>query len=137
MDLPGFFRLLDELAEAWATPDAERAAACFTADAVYMEPPDRQLFVGVDQLTAYFGALTPGTYLRFHHRSFDETSGMGAIEFSFGVEGEDTADHGTAVIEIRDGRIATWREYVRRGPTDFDEFVATAKDWQWHIGNYP
>lgn len=138
MDRAGFVGLLNELADAWAEPDPDRAAACFTDDAVYMEPPDQQLFVGRDQLTAYFGPLEVGTYLRFQHLWFDEVSQTGAVEFSFGVEAGDTADHGVAVIEVRGGRIAVWREYHRKGPADFDGFVATGpKEWVWHIGNYP
>jgi hypothetical protein len=42
------------------------------------------------------------------------------------------------VVEIREGRIAAWREYQRKGPGDFGDFIAhDDKDWQWHIGNYP
>jgi uncharacterized protein (TIGR02246 family) len=138
MDRAGFERLLHELAEGWATRDASRAAACFTDDAVYMEPPDQQLFVGREQLTAYFGPLEAGTYLRVHRVWFDAATQTGAVEFSFGVKGRERADHGVAVVEVRGERIALWREYPRKGPADFGEFVATeAKDWAWHIGNYP
>lgn len=138
LDRPGFARLVGELADAWAALDPVRAAACFAEDAVYMEPPDQQLFVGREQLTAYFGPLEEGTYLRIQHLSFDEATQTGAVEFSFGVEGRSSADHGVAVVEVWEGRIAGWREYHRKGPADFGEFVSTdGKNWVWHIGNYP
>lgn len=137
-DVSDFESLLDQLAAAWASQDAVRAASVFTPDAVYMEPPDRQLFVGRDQLEAYFSPLRPGTYLRFHHLSFDPETGVGAAEFSFGTDGNPTADHGVAIVEIRDGLIATWREYHVKGPADVGAFRATeGKTWEWHIGNYP
>ena len=130
--------LMERLARAWSTQDTELGLSCFTEGAVYMEPPDVQLYAGHDELRPYFAALTPGTYLRFHALMFDEDSQVGAGEYSFGSEGETIVDHGVAVVEIEDGRIAFWREYQRKGPAAFDDFVGRdGKTWQWHIGNYP
>ena len=43
-----------------------------------------------------------------------------------------------AVVELRDGRIAFWREYQRKGPLPHEAFLAPeGKDWQWTIRNYP
>jgi uncharacterized protein YciI len=76
--------------------------------------------------------------MRFHRVFFDEASQTGGGEYSFGTEGQKTADHGVAVVEVRDGRIAYWREYQRKGPMPFETFLATeGKDWQWTIRNYP
>ncbi len=62
---PEFRDLMERLARGWSTQDTDLALSCFTPDAVYMEPPDVQLYVGHDQLRPYFAALTPGTYMRF------------------------------------------------------------------------
>ncbi|MEM7322173.1 MAG: nuclear transport factor 2 family protein [Actinomycetota bacterium] len=130
--------LLGRIATAWADCDADAAAACFTEDAVYMEPPDRQLFVGRPQLRDYFSPLRPGTYLEIHHVWFDASAQTGVFEFTFGMEARDEADHGTVVFRIDDRRIGSWREYQRRGPTPFERFVASdGKAWDWHAGNYP
>lgn len=138
IDAVGFLALAQRLADAWMELDADRAVACFTEDAVYMEPPDVQLFVGHDQLRAYFAALTEGTTMELHHVWFDMESQTGALEFSFGSTEQPTAVHGVAVAVIRDGAIAEWREYQRRGAAPFREFVATeGKDWEWTIANYP
>ena len=138
IDTEAFRELLDELSRAWAACDAPRAALLFTSEAVYMEPPDVQLFHGTTQLEAYFSPLTPGTFLEWHGVWFDEPSQTGAGEFSFGVTGAETADHGMVMIEIENGRIRTWREYPRKGPRSFREFSSVAKpSWQWHAGNYP
>ncbi|NJL93630.1 MAG: nuclear transport factor 2 family protein [Anaerolineae bacterium] len=130
--------LMQSLAHAWSTQATEAALACFAEDAVYMEPPDIQLYLGHVQLRPYFAALKPGTYLTLHHIWFAEPAQTGAVEYSFGVQGRPQADHGCIVTQIRDGRIAFWREYQRKGPALFAEFLAPeGKTWQWHIGNYP
>ena len=133
-----FATLMERLARAWGEQDTEAAVACFTPEAVYMEPPDIQLYAGHDQLRAYFGALEKGTYLTYHNLWFEEANQVGCVEFSFGVAGQASADHGIIVIELQNGLISLWREYVRKGPSDFQAFTARdGKSWQWHIGNYP
>ena len=138
MDAHGYRSLLERLASAWAARDPVVAAECFTQKAVYMEPPDRQVFIGQDELRAYFSPLEPGTYLTFRNVAFDESDSVGMVEFSFGVSERPTASHGVAVTQIEDGRISIWREYWRSGPSAWDEFISVeGKDWEWHIGNYP
>jgi ketosteroid isomerase-like protein len=39
-----FRHLLEMLADAWRRGDARAAADCFAEDAVYTEPPDRQVY---------------------------------------------------------------------------------------------
>jgi len=132
-----FRELMERLARAWSTQDTELALSCFREDAVYMEPPDIQLYVGHEQLRPYFTALTTET-MEFHTLAFDEASQRGAGEYSFGTKTASQRDHGVAVVEVADGRIAVWREYQRKGPESFGAFIATeGKTWQWHIGNYP
>lgn len=133
-----YIRLMRRLAQAWNQQDTESALLCFTDDAIYMEPPDIQLYIGHEQLRPYFSALEPGTFMLFHNLWFDESSQTGAGEYSFGMTGSATADHGIVVVELRDGKIAFWREYQRKGPADFAAFLnPQGKAWQWHIGNYP
>ena len=134
----GFRDLMRAVSDAWARLDPDAAVACFTHDAIYIQPPDKQCYRGREQLRAYFGALTEGTYLDLHGVWFDEDRQVGCVEFSFGVRGHARADHGAIVVALQDGSIAEWREYVQPGPADFAAFVATeGKSWEWHIGNYP
>lgn len=138
MDSREYDSLMTKLAQAWSRQDTESALECFAADAVYFEPPDVQFYQGREQLRSYFAALKPGTFMVFHHLSFDETGQVGAGEFSFGLRGGSFADHGVVIVDIRDGKIASWREYLRKGPSAFEDFVRlVGKRWQWHIGNYP
>jgi limonene-1,2-epoxide hydrolase len=134
----GFRELIERLARAWSTQDTELGLSCFTENAVYLEPPDIQLYVGHEQLRPYFAALDPGTFMRLHTVAFDVSTERGLAEYSFGDERSETADHGVAVVEVADHRIAVWREYQRKGPSAFAEFIATeGKTFEWHIGNYP
>jgi uncharacterized protein (TIGR02246 family) len=131
-----FRALVQRLADAWAALDAEAAVQCFTEDAVYMQPPDEQLFIGHDQLRVYFGPLDPGTYLRLDNVWFDDASQRGAVEFTFGVAGSEQADHGVAIVDVAGERFRAWREYLVKGPSDVDRFLAIdGKEWRWHIGN--
>ena len=133
-----YHALMTKLAQAWSRQDTESALECFTSDAVYFEPPDVQFYHGQEQLRSYFGALTPGTFMVFHHLSFDESNQVGAGEFSFGLKGKSSADHGVVIVKVRDGKIASWCEYQRKGPSAFEDFVRLdGKKWLWHIGNYP
>jgi hypothetical protein len=101
-----------------------------------MQPPDEQLFDGRDELLAYFAPLEPGTYLRLDNLWFDEGRQRGTVEFTFGVGDQDPVDHGMSVVDVADGRIRAWREYLVKGPADQERFLATdGKDWRWHIGN--
>ncbi len=130
--------LMTKLARAWSRQDTESALECFAGDAVYFEPPDVQFYQGQEQLRSYFAALTLGTFMVFHHLWFDESNQVGAGEFSFGLKGKASADHGVVIVNIRNGRIASWREYQRKGLSAFEDFVRLdGKKWQWHIGNYP
>ena len=138
LDRSTFQALMQRLSQAWAQQDTEAALTCFAQDAVYMQPPDVQFYRGHQQLRAYFGALRPGVFLEYQNIWFDESRQTGCVEFSFGNRANPQADHGCIVVEVEDGLIAHWREYVQKGPADFGEFTATeGKQWQWHIGNYP
>lgn len=138
LNAAAFREMMNRLADCWSQQKTDQALACFTEDAIYMEPPDIQFYKGHSQLRPYFAALKPGTFMRFHNLWFDEARQIGAGEYSFGEGNEPTADHGVVVVELRDGRIAFWREYQQKGPTSFEQFLDTKdKRWRWTIDNYP
>jgi hypothetical protein len=138
LDTGAFRALMERLSTAWESLDTDAGVACFTPDALYMEPPDMQLYVGHEQLRPYFAALTPGVRMIWHGLWFDEDRQTGVGEYTFGWDGHATADHGVAVVDVRSGAIARWREYQRKGPMPFDRFLAREdKSWQWTIANYP
>lgn len=114
-----FERLMATLAGAWSQQDTELALGCFTEDAIYMQPPDQQLYRGRGELETLFRLLRPGTFMAFHNLAFNVAAQVGFGEFSFGRAGAAKADHGVVVVTLRGGRIASWREYFEEGPPVF------------------
>ena len=112
---------MNTIADAWNAGDTERALACFTDDAVYMEPPDEQVYRGRDELWEFFGEEEPPPmHLDWHHMVFDERSQIGAAEYTY--EGTNRY-HGVALVQIRDDRIASWREYQTQSDLDWETFT--------------
>ena len=76
------------LAHAWRHQDVDAAMECFTSDALYMEPPDIQIYKGHVQLRPYFAAHEPGTIMKFYNLFINEATQVGAVEYTFGTEGK-------------------------------------------------
>lgn len=132
-----FHELMENVAKGWSTQDTELALSSFDEDAIYMEPPNIQYYRGHQQLRPYFDELDSKYNMQFHHIWFNKTKQSGAAEYTFSY-GKDTSDVGIAVVELKNGKIKFWREYQRKGPTDFNKFLQIEhKEWEWHIGNYP
>ena len=127
-----FRALLDEVSRSWSVPDVEAALECFTDDAVYMQPPDGQLYHGVAELRLLLNGMKPGTSMEFHNQAYDAEAQLGFAEFTFATANSERASHGVVVIEVSEGRIASWREYFEPGPNSFERFIAIeGKDWEW------
>jgi ketosteroid isomerase-like protein len=115
--------LLDRLAEGWNQGDARKAAECFTEDAVYVEPPERQLYRGREALYRFFGGDSgrPGAMsMTWRNRVFDEERQIGFGEFTFSYGSQ---VHGAVVMKLRDGRIHRWREYWYESDLRYGEFA--------------
>jgi len=128
---------MQNVAEGWSTQNTALAISSFSEDAIYIQPPNIQLYQGHSQLRPYFDELTTEYKMNFHNLWFDENNQTGVGEFTFSY-GKDTADVGIVVVELGNGKIKFWREYLIKGPTNFEDFLKIKdKDWIWHIGNYP
>jgi ketosteroid isomerase-like protein len=106
-----FRRLMSTVAERWNEGNARKAAECYTEDAVYTEPPDKQLYVGRKALYEFFGGdkkPEPPMKMVWHHLAFDEESQIGFGEYTFQMNDR---YHGIVVVKVRDGKICNWREY--------------------------
>lgn len=126
-----FEQLLQQVANGWSEGDAAQAADCFTDEAVYMEPPDKQLFIGREQLFNYFGGDTGRSkpmQMYWHNIMFNEDTQTGAGEFTFVM---DNQTHGVAVISVQDNKIASWREYLWTGDLSFEEFLDQQKTFAY------
>lgn len=118
-----FRALVERLSEAWGRGDARAAADCFTEDAVYVEPPRKQVYLGRAALFKFFGGESgrPGRMsMTWRTLFFDPAGQRGAGEFTFAYGSQ---VHGVAIIDVRAGRIAQWREYWYESSLPFDEFV--------------
>lgn len=101
---------MQTIADGWNTQNVAKAVECFTEDAIYIEPPDKQLFRGKEELYHYFGGDTGfDMHLTWHALFFNEDAQTGAGEYTFEMNG--ITHHGVALVEINKGKIASWREY--------------------------
>ena len=120
----GFRKLMETVSAGWNTGDARKAADCFTEDALYLEPPDKQFYAGRPALYEFFGGATkpePPMKMTWHHLGFDEASQVGFGEYTFQMN---RRYHGIVVVKVRDGKIANWREYQYESKLDWKDFVA-------------
>lgn len=132
-----FQTLMNNIAKGWSTQNTNLALSSFDKDAVYMEPPNIQYYRGHQQLRPYFDELDSTYKMEFHHLWFNSSTQSGTGEYTFSY-GKDTSDVGIVVVELKEGKIKFWREYQRKGPTNFKDFLSIEnKNWEWHIGNYP
>ncbi|MBI4062533.1 nuclear transport factor 2 family protein [Candidatus Gottesmanbacteria bacterium] len=123
MKINEFEKLMQTVADGWNSYDPKKSVSCFTTDVVYMEPPDKQLVIGKDNLFKYFDNPKP-MKLTWHNLMFDEDKQVGAGEFTFTMEGRQ-GNHGLVVVEIKDGKINFWREYYKISDLDFKDFIST------------
>lgn len=112
------------IAESWNTGNARQAADCFSEDAVYLEPPEKQLYRGRAELYEFFGG-DRGTdipmHMTWHHLAFNEKEQVGFGEYTFQMRGR---YHGIVVVRIEAGMIKYWREYQYPSELNWDEFTA-------------
>lgn len=124
---PAFQKLMQTVAEGWSEGNARKAADCFTEDAVYTEPPDKQLYKGRKELFKFFGGdegRKSQMKMTWHHLMFDEEKQIGAGEFTFEYGGK---VHGMVIVKIRDCKISNWREYWYESNLDWEKFIGENK----------
>ncbi len=118
-----FNQLLQTIADGWNEGDARKAADCFNKDAVYVEPPDKQLYHGRAELYDFFGG-DQGTdipmKMTWHHLAFNEVEQTGFGEYTFEMHGR---YHGIVVVKVENGLVSHWREYQYRTDLDWEVFT--------------
>ncbi|HET6822292.1 MAG TPA: nuclear transport factor 2 family protein [Anaerolineales bacterium] len=118
-----FAQLLHRLSDSWNNGNARQASMCFTEDALYTEPPDKQCYSGRDALFQFFGGESGRAgemNMTWHHIIFDEEKQIGAGEFTFTYG---NTVHGVTMIKVMGGLISNWREYWYASPLSWDEFT--------------
>ena len=118
-----FETLMQTLAAGWNEGNAQKAADCFTENAVYSEPPDKQLYRRRAALFKFFGGnegRKRAMKMTWHHLVFNESAQIGAGEFTFDYGG---TFHGVAMVKVENGKISNWREYWYESPLDWERFT--------------
>lgn len=119
-----FEQLMQTVAQGWNEGSAHKAADCFSEDAIYVEPPDKQLYHGRAELYEFFGG-DDGTDLpmkmTWHHLAFNEEEQIGFGEYTFQLNNR---YHGIVVVKLESGLIKHWREYQYRSERNWEEFIA-------------
>lgn len=122
--LAQFGQLLNRVADGWNEGNARKAADCFSVDAIYMEPPDRQLYRGRQALYEFFGGDSgrdSPMQMTWHHLLFDTATQIGTGEYTFSYKGREA--HGIVIIQIAAGEIRRWREYQYRAELAWADFI--------------
>lgn len=118
-----FTRLLKTIAEGWNEGNPRKAADCYTEDAIYTEPPDKQVYLGRKALYDFFGGdkkPAPPMKMTWHHLAFDEEEQIGFGEYTF--QGNNQY-HGIVIVKIKGGKVSNWREYQYKSPLEWKDFV--------------
>ena len=119
-----FDQLMQTIADSWNEGNARKAAHCFSEDAIYVEPPDKQLYRGRTQLYEFFGGDN-GTdipmKMAWHHLAFNEEEQIGFGEYTFEMHGR---YHGIVVVKIESGMVKHWREYQYQTELNWEEFTS-------------
>jgi hypothetical protein len=118
-----FEKLMWTVADGWNEGNARKAADCFAKDATYVEPPDKQIYRGREELFEFFGGeegREEPMKMTWHHLAFNEATGVGSGEFTFEYG---TFSHGVVMVRIQNGKIQNWREYYYESELDWDDFT--------------
>jgi uncharacterized protein (TIGR02246 family) len=121
--IPAFKRLMQTVADGWNEGNARKAADCFAPDAVYTEPPGKQIYRGRGELYQFFGGdkpPQPPMSMEWHYLVFDPETQIGAGEYTFQMSNR---YHGMVIVKVKDGLIASWREYQYPSSLSWKEFV--------------
>ena len=115
--------LMQTIADGWNKGNARKAADCFSEDAVYVEPPDRQLYRGREELYEFFGGdhgPEIPMQMTWHHLAFNEEEQVGFGEYSFQAQGK---YHGIVTVKLQNGLVQFWREYQYKSELNWKEFT--------------
>jgi hypothetical protein len=121
LDIAGFDALLERLAAAWRSGSPHEATACFSEDAVYVEPGGRQTYRGHRDLYELSGGHDAAPMeMTWRTTVFDPARQVGAGEYTFRGRRQ---FHGLVIVQVRSGVIHRWREYQYHDEGPWAEFV--------------
>lgn len=114
-----FDAMLNSLARGWTERDYHAVIAFFSDNVFYSDPQNYTFNDKGSLLDFFLDDDGRAQVCVFHNSSFDEEKQIGVAEYTY--EGTNRY-HGTAWIEIVNGKIARWREYQHRSDQTWEEF---------------
>jgi hypothetical protein len=127
LESAAFRAVLDTVASGWNSARADLAAGCFTEGAVYLEPPDRQVYRGRPAIRGFFEASAQQPQpdrMRWHAVAFDPVRQIGFGEYTY--RGRQNY-HGIVVVRLHEGLIHRWREYQYGSALSWEDFVGSSR----------
>jgi hypothetical protein len=121
-----FQSLMHTISDGWNEGNARKSSNCFREDAVYVEPPEKQLHHGRIELHEFFGGdAGPDRPMKmaWHHLAFNEAEQAGFGEYTFEMHGR---YHGIVIVKVENGLIKYWREYQYQSGLSWEEFTQHA-----------
>ena len=112
------------MADGWERGDVAKVAACFADDVRYGDPL-RYRFERRADLLPFFEPGPEGQHCTWHRFVFDEERQAGAAEYTYVGARQ---YHGAVMIELRDGMVATWREWQHVTDVAWEMFVEGPAD---------
>lgn len=114
-----FNNLLANLATGWTNRDYAAVADHFADDLFYSDPQNYTLVDRTSLLEFFEDDDGQPQSCKVHGHLFDEDRQCGVAEYTY--EGT-FRYHGTVWIELKEDKIASWREYQHRSEKDWKEF---------------
>jgi hypothetical protein len=118
-----FQGLMNTVAAGWNEGNARKAADCFASDAVYIEPPDRQVYKAREAPFEFFGGthgFEKPMHMVWHHLAFDPRSQVGFGECTFSLS---KRYHEIVIVRLAGGKTQSWRECQYKSDLDWEAFT--------------
>jgi hypothetical protein len=127
LDEKSFADIATNIAKGWNEGNAAFASQYFDDNAVYEEPPKKQLYKGRNEIFEFFGGDTGFEIpmkMEWHNLAFNEEKQIGFGEYTFAMNNQ---YHGIVVMKFENGKIVRWREYQYKSTEGWDDFAAESK----------
>jgi len=127
LDEKKFFEIVNTIAKGWNEGNAKIAAQFFSVDAVYVEPPKKQLYHGKTEIFNFFGGERgheKPMKMKWHNLSFNEKEQIGFGEYTFSMNNQ---YHGIVVMKFDSAKISKWREYQYKSDLNWKDFTGESE----------
>jgi hypothetical protein len=122
-----FREVVTNIAKGWNEGNAAFASQYFDDNAVYEEPPGKQLYKGRKEIFEFFGGdsgFDTPMKMEWHNIAFNEEEQIGFGEYTFAMNSQ---YHGIVIMKFENQKIVNWREYQYKSHLSWDVFAKESK----------